>query len=544
MNKYLGIVFFITTFSLLLSQPDAYAQNRGLDAIRQAKLKATIEFLASNAMQGRKTGDVTNEITARYLASEAEKLGLKPLVDSSGFLQTFILDKTSLRTDSSWIQVSCLGSVKPPMDRGLVVFPVPAKNVSLDAPVVFAGYGINSPADNYNDLKGIDGKDKIILFMDRAPSSPDGKKCLLKDSTWMKQFGVQKKIAFLFAMRPKAVMIAIDPKSGYSSLEEVMPGLTRYLAEQYSLAGSPSMNDILRGNMPKILLITRAMADSILAGAKTNLRDLQLDIDRDLKPRSFDVPDTRVKVNLCVDKKQVNAYNVAGMIQGTDPVLKNEAVIYTAHFDHIGVDPSGKVNRGADDNASGTAALLEVARAFKAEQKSLKRSVIILWVNSEELGLLGSKYYADHPEFPLEKTVADINLDMIGRSRTPVDTGMYKGEKLDVKAGDSVFVTTGRTSTELMALNDRISKKMGMVSDYAYNSPNDPGQMFSRSDQFSFAQKKVPVIFYTTGAHRDYHSPQDIPSKLNYAKMEKVARLAYRVGYQLAVQKTRPAYDK
>ena len=156
---------------------------------------------------------------------------------------------------------------------------------------------------------------------------------------------------------------------------------------------------------------------------------------------------------------------------------------------------------------------------------------------------MGSKFYTEKPLYPLANTIADINLDMIGRSWTGEDTGMVRGEIMDVKKNDSVFAAGGKTCAELIRLNDKVAKQMNMQIDYAYNSPKDISGMYYRSDHYNFAQKKIPVIFYTTGLHKDYHSPGDIPSKLDYVKMVKVSKLAFMLGYELATQKHRLAND-
>jgi hypothetical protein len=538
LNK-ICIISFLLIFPSLL-----WAQKKGMEEIKSTNLKATIEFIASDEMKGRKTGDAENNITARYLASEAAKIGLKPLDEKGIYLQSYLLTRTSLVRDSTWIILEQSGRKIKLSSQSLVVTPLPNADMLIEGPVVFAGYGINSPEDDYYDLKKIDAKDKILMVLDRAPSSPDGKKGLLKDMKWMKSVNMDVKLPYLLSLRPKAIMIVLDPKSGHNSIDEVIPDAVQDLSEQFSLTEIRSISDIFRNSMPRIIVVSQAIADSMLRPANTNLKTLQEKIDSEFKTQSLEIPSTKVSVHIQVMKEQINAFNVAGMIEGSDPQEKKDAVIYTAHFDHIGLDAKGKPNNGADDNASGTAALIELAKAFKTEQKRIKRSIILLWVSGEELGLMGSKYYTEKPLYPLGNTIADINLDMIGRTWTPEDTGIVRGEQLDVKRGDSVYASGGKTCAELIKLNDDAAKKLNMQIDYAYNSPYDPKGMYFRSDHYNFAQKKIPVIFYTTGLHKDYHSPGDIPSKLNYMKMEKVAKLAFLLGYQIATQNRRLENDK
>lgn len=533
----------VISIYLLVLPTLVQAQKVGLDEIKSSNLKATIEFLASDVFKGRKTGENENNIAARYLASEAAKLELKPIGDEGTFLQRYQLTKNSLIKDSSWIDIQQAGRKMRLAIPSLVVNPLPNEDILLEGTVVFAGYGINSAEDNYNDLNRIDAKDKIIMVLDRAPTLPDGKTGLLKDKRWLVSAKMDAKYYSLIELRPKAILLVLDPKSNHNSIDEVIPDAIRDMSEQYSLTGIRLLSDFFANSLPRVVVITEAIADSILLPANIKLKALQEKIDSECKPSSMEIPLTHLGINIHIQKEQVNAFNVAGMIEGSDPVEKKDAIIYTAHFDHIGVDADGKINYGADDNASGTAALIELAKAFKRENTKIKRSVIILWVSGEELGLMGSKFYTEKPLYPLANTIADINLDMIGRSWTGEDTGMVRGEIMDVKKNDSVFAAGGKTCAELIRLNDKVAKQMNMQIDYAYNSPKDISGMYYRSDHYNFAQKKIPVIFYTTGLHKDYHSPGDIPSKLDYVKMVKVSKLAFMLGYELATQKHRLAND-
>jgi hypothetical protein len=514
-------------------------QNKGFEEIKEVGLKTTIEFIASDKMKGRKTGDEENNITARFLASKAASLGLKPLDEKGTYLQSYQLTRTSLFKDSTWLDLDQNGRKILLYSPSLIVAPLPESDLTIEAPVVFVGYGINSPEDDYYDLKKIDAKDKILMVLDRAPTTADGKKGLLKDERWMTSANLDAKFLNLLSCRPKAILLVIDPKSGHKDIDEVIPDAVKDLSEEFTLTGIRNLSDLYRNSLPRVIIITPAMADSILKPANINLKTLQEEIDSELKPHSMEIPFTLLSLHIQVRQEQINAFNVAGIFIGNEPDGKKDAIIYTAHFDHIGLDAKGKPNNGADDNASGTAALIEIAKAFKPYREKIKRSIIFLWTSGEELGLMGSKYYTEKPLYPLSNTIADINLDMIGRSWTPEDTGIVRGEQLDVKRGDSVYVSGGRTCKELLRLNENSAKQLNMQIDYAYNSPADPKRMYYRSDHYSFAQKRIPAIFYTTGLHRDYHSTGDIPSKLDYNKMVKVTKLAFLLGYQLVTQEKR-----
>jgi Zn-dependent M28 family amino/carboxypeptidase len=227
------------------------------------------------------------------------------------------------------------------------------------------------------------------------------------------------------------------------------------------------------------------------------------------------------------------------VVEGSDPVLKNECIVYVAHYDHMGVDRQGEVYNGADDNASGVAGLLEVAEAFMKLDKKPKRSVVFAWVTGEEIGLLGSLYYSQHPAIPLEKTVACIDLDMIGRVKADGDTATFvRGEK-NLTGRNGIYVITGGRSAELDSIDSKICAKMGLKPDGSMSQA-----YINRSDYAHFHRAGIPILGFSTGIHTDYHMVTDEISKLDFPKMRVVTELAFRVGYAVADKKDRIVVDK
>jgi Zn-dependent M28 family amino/carboxypeptidase len=222
--------------------------------------------------------------------------------------------------------------------------------------------------------------------------------------------------------------------------------------------------------------------------------------------------------------------NVLAYIKGSEK--PDEVIVISGHYDHIGIKDN-KTYYGADDNGSGTIALLEIAQAFKiAEQNghAPKRSILFLHVTAEEIGLYGSQYYIDHPAFKLENTIADLNIDMIGR--------------IDEKHKDNpdyiYSIGADRLSKELQSISEEVNKHFfNLTLDYTYNDPNDPNRFYYRSDHYNFAKKNIPVIFYFNGTHKDYHKPTDTPDKINYSLLEKRAQLIFATAWQLANKKDR-----
>ncbi|HUX59634.1 MAG TPA: M28 family peptidase [Bacteroidales bacterium] len=306
-----------------------------------------------------------------------------------------------------------------------------------------------------------------------------------------------------------------------------------------SLKGSndEAMNPFMSA-MPKVIFINRSVADALLKGTGNTLEELQKIIDSTLKPHSFLIPGKKLKITEVVLSEEKTLNNVAGYIEGRDPILKNEVVIFSGHYDHIG-GSGEKVNPGADDNASGCAALLSIAEAFQSMKKKPLRSLLFLWVSGEEIGLYGSESYVKNPLFPLESTIADLNMDMIGRVKAIADTT----DNTPMTGPNTVFVITDSQSKELRSIADDIDKKSQLDFDYTLSGKDHPLQLFARSDHYNFVKKNIPVIFFTTGLHTDYHSPRDVVEKIDFNKMELVTRTMYEIGLEVANSKTRLVVD-
>jgi len=232
-------------------------------------------------------------------------------------------------------------------------------------------------------------------------------------------------------------------------------------------------------------------------------------------------------------EKDLVVSNVFGLIEGSDPLLADEVVIYVAHYDHVGTDGKGGVFNGADDNASGTVALIEIAEAFMKEKKRPARSIGILWVSAEEIGLFGSRYFSEHPLVPAEKIAAVINLDMVGRTKT-IEDDQSERVGLTIVGGDTVKVIGGLQSKVLMDINKKSLEEMGMIGNYEFNDLSHSERYFYRSDHINFAMKDIPVLFYSTGTHKDYHLVSDEEKLIDYDKFLKMTRFSYKTGYNVA----------
>jgi len=525
-------ILVIALFSL-----PAQAQKDGLESISSDELKTHMLFLASDELEGRDTGEPGLQVAARYLAVQAEALGLQPLDADKDYLQPYLIADKGYDREKSHIAITGAdGSVSLNEDP-FYVFPAPSGDQTIyEGDVVFAGYGINDKEQGYNDFENIDIQDKVVMIMNRAPMNEDGTEAQFDNAKWTDMQNFQYKMMYIYSQKPRAVLMVMDPKSGMESIEDINPAIAKFLSRSRELKTEDKEEDSPMGNRPGMILIHRNVADQLLASSGKNLKDLQLEIDRDLKPNSFLIEGSSIKIELHMESSDLEIYNVFGMIEGSDPELKDEMVIYVAHYDHVGTDGKGGVFNGADDNASGTVALIEIAEAFTKEEKGPKRSIGILWVSAEEIGLFGSQYFAEHPLIPKEKIAAVINLDMVGRTKSPEDE-LSDRSGLTIQGGDSVKVIGGLQSEVLMKINEKTLKACGLVGNYQYNNLKDPNRYFYRSDHINFARQDIPVLFYSTGTHRDYHMVSDEEEAIDYDKFLKMTRFCYEAGFNVAQYK-------
>jgi Zn-dependent M28 family amino/carboxypeptidase len=290
-----------------------------------------------------------------------------------------------------------------------------------------------------------------------------------------------------------------------------------------------------------VLYVRERVGRDIMAAAGRDASQFKRDIEAGGQPRSQSLVDVVAKVQVGLAEGRVaTTENLVGLVEGSDASLKDEWVIVSAHHDHNGVS-EGRVLAGADDDGSGTVCVMEMARALVAAERRPRRSVLFASWGAEEKGLLGSRHYAAHPLAPLKRTAAVLQLDMIGRDEAPLNAeGRRRFAGRDSR--NSVNLLGTAYSPELRALLGRLNAGIDLELDYKLD--RDVEQMlFTRSDQWPFAQQGVPSLFFTTGLHPEYHTPSDTPEKIHYEKMEKIARLAYRALWAIADADRRPAFQ-
>lgn len=526
---------------LLLLTATVNGQQRApaMESIREEELRADLYFLAGDAMRGRLTDTVENLATADYIRARFERAGLKPPAPGGSYFQTYNLMTATLGEGNALHVHGADGQVRR-LDHGQEFYPQRfSASGEVTAPVVFAGFGITAPQWQYDDYTDA-VKGAVVLVLDhepgeRDPKSPfEGVVTAEAAAPWRKALAAQARGA-------AGVLFVSDVHNhpGAANFEQaaraVWPATPPHL-KTYTLA---AWADRLRIPAAQI---SPALAETLVAGTGKSLADLAAAAEtaRGAAP----LPGARVTLRTAVVRHTVPDRNVVALLEGSDPVLKDEWVLVTAHFDHNGAD-GAQIFTGADDNGSGTVALLEIADAYAlaAQQgRRPRRSVLFAAWNSEERGLLGAWAYTEAPLAPLARIAGVLNMDMIGRNEEVQVGGGPRFTGLDVQTAESnanaVNMFGFSRAPDLAAVVDRANTEIGLDVKKRYD--NNASNLVRRSDQWPFLQRGVPALGFMTGLHPDYHTVYDRPEKINYAKMTKIARLIYQASWDLATAEARP----
>lgn len=492
------------------------------DPIREAALRADITWLASDTLQGRLSLQPGDDAAAHWLAWQFALAGVEPAaVDDRGqptYLQA--VPMIEYRADVAALALT-LHRGGDTTWRAPEVSGVFADEVDLDAPVVFAGYGITAPGLGYDDYAGLDATGKVVLVFEHEPQEADHASVFGGDGNTSHATGYVK-VQNAAAHGAVAVLIAPEPAHRHPSAQEIR----KRIGHQVEHAAKPIPSQALADEPPRIpnVVISAEVADALLATSGQAAAQLQQAIDRDLEPQSRALPDTAVHLHLHnKERRAARSWNVLGLVRGSDPQLAAETIIISGHHDHDG-DSDGKIWRGADDNASGSVGTLALARAFAAARARPRRSILFAVFAAEERGLLGAYYLAAHPVRPLATTRAMINFDMIGRDEqaSPQTDGLIA---VPADTTNRLNLIGAGYSPDYRRVVEQANQGIGLVLDDRFDHESALNTLF-RSDQFPFLLRGVPAFWWFTGFHRDYHHPSDTADKIDYAKMVRILELA------------------
>ncbi len=501
-------------------------------AINEKDAYKHLSILASDEFEGRETGKKGAWMAADYIRDYFKSIGLKGPVNGSYFQN---IDLANFTITESMLTIN--GQPKELYkDYVITTNAVGLNGFTFSADdVVFAGYGISK--DGYNDFEGLNVEGKVVLLF--ASGDPTAKAGAPVDRR-AAMLARARRSTFLNDNKAKAVIL-IDPSLDNLSEDRK----ASYASGQVVMQTEEIVARMKKLNPFTTISISTATANEILKVANTSVQALQKKITETVKPASQTI---NVALSASAMKKSapVRCENVLGFLEGSDPLLKKEVLVLTGHYDHIGITPEvdgpDKINNGADDDGSGTTGVLLMAKAFadaKKAGKGPKRSILFMTVVGEEKGLWGSDWYSQHPVFPLENTIANLNTDMIGRIGED-----YLG-KPD-SANYIYSIGSNMLSSDLGLLSEQVNATYTkMKLDYKYDDPNDPQSIYKRSDHYNFAKHGIPIIFYYDGMlEQDYHRPGDEISKINFPLLTKRAHLTYYTAWELANKAKRPVVDR
>jgi len=551
------------------------AATGGIGAIKSQDLKEWLSYIASDELQGRATYSSGIGLAAAYIEGHLRGWGVKPAGDHGGYLQTVRVLGVKTTSRAS-VTVDVAGETRTFADGDGITLP---KNMggkrrfTVDR-VEFAGYGLDAPGASHSDYRGKDVKDAAVVWL--GSSGPKG----LDQATYRRLLMGRNR----YATEQLGAVASIGPAAGAGRAgraggpgDPTGSGRAGGPPEPSALGGSGGAGFGRGAPLPAADFTTVQRLDATVP-PNVGARDAFFEFLFSRAPEayealkrkaaaqeplpSFRLEGVKLTFNIDADYQVVRTqltHNIVAMVEGTDPQLKNTFVAFGAHYDHVGyaegevtredtgarrAGARGRVTRGAeddriwngaDDDGSGTVALMALAKTFAAGPRP-KRSLLFVWHVGEENGLLGSRYYADYPTVPMERIVAQLNIDMIGRNR-------------DDKASEAntvYLVGSDRISTELHNLNRAANGELPkpLTLSYEFNDPTDLEQVYYRSDHYSYAAKGIPIIFFTTGLHPDYHANTDDVSKIEFDKLTRITQLIYETGLRVANLDHAPVRDK
>ena len=567
----------------------AAAKFGNADAISESELRAYDYFLASDQLEGRNFPSRGYDVAALYVASQLAEWGLKPggsTSDTNGPLQPYFMP-IELTTREVVAAESKLALIAPPPFGGgpgelrttefeygkdWSVLPVggfrglpPAKSFELTGNLVFAGNGYVVNKTNTNPYEGLDVNGKIIVVAGLprelaarqgpggrpgAGPNPLGEECM--DFLTPEEYAAKNGAAGVVRIADFQQLAAMANSAAASAF--AVNGPPYQVTKFEDAPACPAAPSILAG---------ASLTNALFQGEKTNAAELFYAAGANAKENSFALSaEKKLSVHAVIQSHEGHGENVIGILEGSDPTLKNEYVVMSAHLDHIGLSlplPNGhNVNNGADDDGSGSTGLLGIAHAYAegaAKGMRPKRTIIFLWNGGEEKGLWGSRYFNEFPPIELSKVVADLNMDMIGRTKSPKSVDPNPTHVL-VSPGEVMVVGPEVSSDDLEKTIETVDDSyQKLVLNHFYDTtapdathdnlgPRPNGQrIFYRSDHYNFAKMGIPIAFFTTGLHVDYHRPTDTPEKIDFLELQRVAKTVAAVGWVLAEQAGRPGLN-
>lgn len=525
----------------------AAAEFGNVEGITAAQLKEFLTFIASDELEGRDTPSRGLDIAAKFIAFNLSRWGFKPAGDNGTFFQRIGLKRGQIDKDQTKLE---LGGQSYKLGDDFIPQPIMGEAAGN---LVYVGHGFVIKAKNINAFEGVDVKDKIVVAAATANFvTPDDLKG---------ELGKDYDTSVHYASTHGAKGVIIIPSQqildnwGPISRQAMGGGRTSLEAGQ-----DP-------GGLP-IVIASKKLIEAIFQGEQVDGASvLKQPVSGQFSPSFALKADKQLNLAVKGTLESLPTQNVVAIWEGSDPALKEEYLAVGAHYDHVGVRPDSdggktdgwsrykafltsagrlggtdKLWNGADDDGSGTTGVLAIAEALSKGPRP-KRSVLLVWHAGEEKGLWGSDFVTDHPPVPLKQIIAQLNIDMIGRSKKDGDTNQRNA---NLSGPNEIYVIGSKMmSSYLFEVSEQVNKSyLNLSFNYKYDAPDDRERLFYRSDHFNYAKKGIPIIFYFDGVHEDYHQATDHPDKIDYLKMEKVTRTVFATMWKLTNSPMRPKVDQ
>lgn len=513
------------------------AERKIAEGITADQLKNYLYFVASDAMEGRDTPSRGLDVTAEFLKMNLSRWRFKPAGDNGTFFQKIELTVDAIDAVNNILQIDNRN-----FNLNTDFFRLRG-NGSANALMVFAGHGWVVRSKNIDAYKGVDVRGRIVVLMGEGfpnPNTVTPRPANVTDADLAGQKGTDWSDPVTYATAHGAAGIILI---GSSQIQASWGAMRRFYSggNMYPTKLRRTQSET-ESKLP-VALVSNAVADTIFAGASAG-KD---------SPTPFTI-DKTVSITTMGRRETKWTQNVVALWEGSDPVLKNEMVAIGAHYDHVGTNQNAagedKIWNGADDDGSGTVAVLSIAEALSKSRVRPKRSILLVWHAGEEKGLWGAEYFNKFPTVDIKKVIAQLNIDMIGRSLDPnnvikCDQPRKLCNENLTKANEIYVIGSEMMSSTLGAITKGTNNAfLNLGYNYKYDDPKDTERFFFRSDHFHYAQNGIPIAFWFDGVHEDYHQPSDHADKIDYVKMEKVTRTIFLTMWELSDLRQRPQIDK
>lgn len=510
-SRRTALALSVIALAVVLSSCSGDATSRALDAIRGEDMRFHLEFLGSTEFRGRGTPSIEQDVAAKYIALEAARIGLQPLVAGGSYFQEVPVEVTTVAAGASSLRLKAPGTERTFAFPDDVTAGRSFEPGKASGGVVFLGLGLSAPALGWDDLAGIELRDRVAVILDAAlpaehPLKPvENRRLLMARASALRERGAAAVVTIIAEER--------EARLTRLGLPFDLPVRLRFPSVVTGTAAPSAKPPAPRPSAPFLQIEARHEAGAAILGCgPADLAAMFETLKQGRAVKARRLAGRKLEIEVGVATRTERSSNVVAWLEGADPVLRGEYVTVSSHHDH-NPPREGRIFPGADDNISGVVGMFEIAEALLLDRP--KRSVIFVWNTAEERGLIGSYHFVQHCPVPVERISANLNLDMISRNDT----------------GHLYLVGSNRLSSELdgsiKAMNERPGP--GLKLDYAYEDPAHPDRFFFRSDQYPYIRYGIPGVWFFCGTTEDYHTEGDVPAKADYAKMEKVCELVFLV---------------